>query len=154
MTRDHIRDYATAAFRLYAAQGRPSAEALREKIFGETLRKARQRETLGIKGRIGKPTEQALLAAEGALEKRAAELNDLLAVENTLFILEKQGRRHDIISAVEAVYFADAHKDLGRGDISARVRRASLFIPAGEATVYRHLRYARRLFAIERGLRL
>jgi hypothetical protein len=56
--------------------------------------------------------------------------------------------------AVEIVYFADPQRPLEKGDIEARVHKAEIEIPASRQSVYTWLRRARKLFAIERGLRI
>lgn len=161
MHKDHIRDYATSAFRFYAAQGKPTYEQLKQQLYDDALEKSKK-EIVRIKG-ITNPTQSAIQHAEIEVEKRKAELLDILAVERVMNALmysplgrtkAKVGEEHSIAKAVEIVYFTDPDKPLERGDISDRVHMAELSIPASSRHIYRWLRQARDLFAIERGLRL
>lgn len=145
--RDHTRDYATEAFRFYARCGKPSYSELKARILNEAF-EASKREIVHS-GNIAKPTEFAVINAQNALDERQGELLDILAVERVLKIADSEMRR-----ALDIVYFTDADKDLQKGDISARVHKAELEIPASEHTVYRRLAKARELFVLERGLRL
>lgn len=146
MKKDNVRDYATAAFQYYAFLGKPHKEDLEQQYYDEALNEYKKGE---IKGSgISKPTEQAVMYAEGRLRDKQAELWDILAVEKTLIQLDCCERQ-----AVEMVYFEHAHRAIKKGEISERVTKASLYIPADERTVYRYLRKARLIFAYERGLR-
>ena len=148
MKKDHIRDYATEAFRYYAFLGKPHKEDLEKKYYQEALEEYERRQQLGGTG-ISKPTEQAIMYAEGILRQKQAELWDILAVEKTLAQLHIWERR-----AVEIVYFPHAQRNMRKGEISDRVNKASIQIPADERTVYRYLKKARNVFAFERGLRI
>jgi hypothetical protein len=93
------------------------------------------------------------MRAEQAIEQAAAEICDIEAVERTIYILENTIGGNNIIKALKMVYMAEPHRDPQRGEISERVHKAELFIPASEKTIYRWLSTARRVFADERGLR-
>lgn len=93
-------------------------------------------------------TAWAVMKAEDAIKAMQAEFEDILAVEKTMLQLNKQQRK-----AVEIVYFTEPEKDLEKGDISDRVHKAELAIPASEQSVYNWLKKARRTFAKERGLK-
>ena len=73
MKKDHIRDYATEAFRYYAFLGKPHKEDLEKKYYQEALEEYERRQVLGGTG-ISKPTEQAIMYAEGVLRQKQAEL--------------------------------------------------------------------------------
>ena len=148
MKRDHIRDYATEAFRYYALMGRPHKEDLEKKYYQEALEEYQRRQQTGGTG-ISKPTEQAVMYAEGVLRQKQAELWDILAVEKTMSQLHAWERQ-----AVEMVYFPYAHKDMSKGGLEGRVQQAVIHIPASRATVFRYLKKARNIFAYERGLRI
>lgn len=148
--KDHIRDYATAAFRYYAELGCPTYDMLKKQIYEEALRQSKK-ELVHTKG-ISKPTERAIMNAERAVENHEAELRDILAVQEIIERLNFE-RKYTVVRAVQIVYFADADKPLEKGDIVARVHQAELEIPASEPTVYRSLATARKMFAEERGLR-
>lgn len=147
MKKDHIRDYATEAFRYYAFMGKPHKEDLEKKYYQEALDEYQRRQQTGGTG-ISKPTEQAIMYAEGIIRQKQAELWDILAVEKTIAQLHTLERQ-----AVEIVYFSHAKEDMKKGEVQDRVNKASIDIPAGTATVYRYLKKARDIFAFERGLR-
>lgn len=147
--KDNVRDYATEAFRFYAACGRLTSEELKQRVYNEIYSQYRREYLRSGSGMPSDATAYAVIAAEDAVRDMKAEIEDIIAVEKTL----KQLRQHHK-QAVEMVYFVDADKPLKKGDISSRVRMASLSIPADESSVYRYLAYARRIFAEERGLRI
>ena len=151
MKKSNIRDYATEAFRFYAALGKPSYDSV-ETTLRTFLEQERQRHEVAAKG-IGKPTEQAIFNAQAEFAAFEAELNDLLAVEKTMQILSTQKNGADIKRAVDIVYFTQPNRPIQRGEIIDRVHWASLAIPTTEPTVWRYLKAARHLFAHERGLR-
>jgi hypothetical protein len=146
MIKDHVRDYATDAFRYFAYLGQPHKEDLENKYYEEALEQYQRTHEKGCG--ISKPTEQAIMYAEGCLRDKQAELWDILAVEKTLMQLHREERQ-----AVEIVYFQHAQRQIKRGEIRDRVIEASLNVPAGERTIYRYLYKARMIFAYERGLR-
>lgn len=146
--KDYLRDYVTAAFRFYAKNDK-SAEKYKKKIYIQALEEGMIRES--VKSGISKPTESAVIAAERAVSLKIAEIRDMEAVEKVIAELDVK-RRRDIIKAIEFVYFSSPEEDAE--DIKAKVHRAEIFIPASERSIYRWLRQARDLFAIERGLRI
>lgn len=148
--KDHIRDYATEAFRFYAKSGR-SAEKYKQKIYIETLESIKKKEKI-IKSGISKPTEQALIKAEEALVERMSEILDMEAVDKCLAEFDVKCKA--INKVIEIVYFTNADKELKAGDIKDRVTKASMEIHADERTIYRWLKKARELFAYQRGLRI
>lgn len=146
--KDYLRDYATAAFRFYAKNGK-SAEKYKKKIYDDALEDGSIRE--GKKSGSSSPTEAAIMRAERAVNEKIAEIKDMEAVELTLAELGAN-RKHYIIEAIEHVYFSAIDSDID--DIKAKVHTAEMSIPASERSVYYWLRQARKLFAIERGLRV
>lgn len=143
MKKDHLRDYCTEAFRFYAKSGGRNT-------FLRTI----ENDIVKSKGNgICKPTEAALIRQEQIIAEHAAELADIEAVSKVLVSLDMCNHR-DMIRAIEIVYFADCWRDLEKGDISSRVHKAELTIPASQNTIYRWLRQARIMVAKERGLRL
>lgn len=146
--RDYLRDYATAAFIFYARNGM-SAEKYKKKLYIEVLESQKKNE--GGSGGISKPTESAIIAAEREVNSKIAEIMDMEAVEKVIAELDVR-KRHDIIQAIEYVYFNNCNEK--SEDIKARVHNAETYIPASERSIYRWLRQARDLFAIERGLRI
>lgn len=149
--KDHIRDYATEAFRFYALNGK-SAEKYKQKIYIETLESIKKKEQ-GIKSGISKPTEQAIIKAEEALVERMSEILDMEAVDKVLAEFEARHKKY-INKAIEIVYFTDPDEELEFGDIKNRVAKASVEIPASERSVYTWLKQARELFAFQRKLRI
>lgn len=149
--KDYLRDYATAAFRFYAKNGM-SAEKFKQKIYFETLDEIKRKEAY-VKSGISKPTEEALLKAEKAVNERMSEILDMEAVDKVLAELEAR-HKIEVLKAIEVVYFKEADKELELGDIKNRVVIASIDIPASERSVYSWLKQARELFSYQRGLRI
>lgn len=141
MKKDFVRDYATEAFRTYAAMGNPTYEDAKKAIYQNALDE-----------RNFKNPEIASLAAEKAVTEFTPLLLDILAVEKTLEMLESGGKTN-IASAVRDVYFTRPAMPLRRGDVSSRVRRFCLLNFVSERNVYSWLKEARLLFAAVRGLR-
>lgn len=146
--KDYLRDYCTEAFRFYARNGK-STEKYKKKIYQEALEEQKKLER---SSGLGDPTGTAILRAEAAVDEKIAEIRDMEAVELTLAELEGR-HRHEVVRAVEFVYFKEPKKDLEPGDIGNRVHVAEINIPASERSIYRYLKKARMLFAEHRGLR-
>lgn len=146
MRKDHIRDYATEAFRYYAYMGKPHKEDLERKYYQEALEQYQRTHEKGSD--ISKPTEQAVMYAESCLRQKQSELWDILAVEKTMAQLYEWEKE-----AVELVYFPHAQRQIKKNEISERVLAASEQVAADERTIYRYLAKARKIFAYERGLR-
>ena len=152
MKKDNIRDYATEAFRFYAALGKPDYKTIKQALYDRALQEEQKRE-VHTSNSISSAVESQIRNAQLAVEELKAELLDILAVENTLKILTARNDGRDIIKAIETVYFTEPRREIRRGEIQERVKFAALLIPTSEPTVYRHLRAARNIFAVERGLR-
>lgn len=148
LRKDIIRDYATEAFRYYAACGRLTSDQLKEKVYQQIYEQSKKE--FGHRGVIGysDKTAYAVIKAEEAVAQMQAEFEDILAVERTLEQVNKC-----VKEAVEIVYFTEPKKELQKGDISMRIHKASIQIPTSEQSVYRWLKKARNIFAKERGLR-
>ena len=86
-------------------------------------------------------------------ELSTAAILDLVAVDNTLRILKKEGEA-ETINAIRAIYFILPNKNLRKGDISNRITNYSLKNFDGERTIWRRLARARRICAEERNLRI
>ena len=82
-----------------------------------------------------------------------AAILDLVAVDNTLRILENEGE-DETVKVIRAVYFALPDKALRKGDISRRITKYAMNNFNGERTVWRRLAMARRICAEERNLRI
>lgn len=144
--RDHIRDYATSAFRFYAENGK-SAEKYKINLANEIIYNQQK-----LKSGINNPTETAVIKHESIIEDRMAEIKDMEAVERVMDILSKMSNGREIKKAIEYVYF-DTEK-IKKGSILERIHNAVIHIPASERSIFRWLKKARKLFAEERGLRL
>jgi hypothetical protein len=149
MKKDNIRDYATEAFRYYAACGRKSSDECMQKVKEIIYEQSTHEIIRSGSGMRSDSTAYLAMAADDASYEMAAEFLDIMAVEKTLMQLNEYQR-----AAVEIVYFTDAKKELQKGEISKRVHKAELEIPASEQSVYNWLRKARKIFAAERGLRI
>lgn len=148
--KNHIRDYATEAFRFYARIGM-TADKYKQKIYDEALEDYKQRQK---SAGISYPTEAAIIRAEKAVDEKLAEIKDIEAVEMTMAELQASLCNHGVIEAIDIVYFKDADKKLRKGDIHDRVHIAEINIPASERTIYYWLGQARQIFAENRGLRI
>lgn len=151
MKKDNIRDYATEAFRLYARLGEPTYEGLKEKIYQYALREERKSEVHSMSC-ISNPTETQIRNAQNTVDEFESCLMDVLAVDAAFRILETRENGPSIKAAVEMVYFVFPDREIRKGEIQERARRAALAIFADERTVYRYLKIAREIFAKERGL--
>ncbi|WP_312071834.1 hypothetical protein [Anaerotignum propionicum] len=148
MKKDNIRDYATEAFRYYAACGRKTADECKEQVKEMIYEQSSREIVRSGSGTHSDSTAYRAMEAEDATCEMAAEFLDIIAVRKTLMQLNEDQR-----TAVEIVYFTDAKKELQKGEISKRVHRAEMQIPASERNIYNWLAKARRVFARERGLR-
>lgn len=148
MRKDNIRDYATEAFRYYAACGRKTSGELMQEVKDIIYEQSHREIIRSGSGSYSDTTAYSVMKAEDKVVDMTAEFLDIMAVEKTLMQLDEYQRL-----AVEIVYFTDAKKELEKGDISKRVHKAGLTIPASERNVYNWLAKARRVFAKERGLR-
>lgn len=151
MKKDHIRDYATEAFRFYALIG-ISAIEYREKIRKEAINTVVKR--MGKTSKGGSPTEAQLIYADKAVEEKISGIEDLEAIEKTIKEFEADAfTKAIIIPLIKTVYFTEPRKELKKGDIRNRVLKACDDLNISESTAYRYLKRARLLFAHNRGLR-
>ncbi len=149
MKKDNIRDYATEAFRYYAACGKLTSEELKQMVKDRIYEQTKRESDRTGSGSHSDSTPYTVMKAEDEILELQAEFLDIIAVEKTMKQLSFHQKK-----AVEMVYFTDADKELKKREISERVHKAEMAIPASERNVYNWLRYARRVFAKERGLRL
>lgn len=125
MIKDSIRDYTTAAFRLYAALGQPETD--------EILKICPARKT--------------------NKDYSAALMIDLLAVRQTLDKFNSSGKTH-IVKAVEEIYFIEPRRKIRRNEITSRVTRFARLNNTDESSVWRYLKEARTVCAECRGLNI
>lgn len=149
MKKDNIRDYATEAFRFYAACGRLTSEQLKQKVYDDIYTDSKKEFYRSGSGMPADATAYAAIKADEAMKDMESEFRDIIAVEKTLMQLRRQQKR-----AVEIVYFTEPNKPLEKGTISSRVHKAELELYASERSIYEWLAGARRIFAKERGLRI
>ena len=141
--KDNIRDYATDAFYFFSRNGKNS-KTFKERIYQE----AKVSIEKGGGSGIAKPTESAIMQAQQALEQNKSAILDMEAVERVFMLLEqKKNVGADIKRAVELVYFTE-------GKVNLKVKNAMGVLHMSERTIYNWLKYARVMFAIERGLRV
>lgn len=151
MTKDHTRDYATAAFRYWAQVG--GLDGFKQKLQDEVESRAATRFELIKSYDVANPTENWLIAQEETYRKYRAEVADLKAVEEVLRITHCVLWGAGVRKAIEYVYFSEPDEPLEKGDIETRVHKAELMIPASYRSVYRMLRKAREMFVEIRELR-
>lgn len=151
MKKDHLRDYATHAFREYAAAGCPTYDQLRYKLIAEAM--ASSGERLNVKsGIIYKPTEAQIEAAERQLENAEGYLHDLKSVASTIEEIKSYWNGEIILSCLKAVYFTLPKRKLRKGEISERVRHIADTEHICERTVFNYLDIAREVFSKKRKL--
>ncbi len=142
MSKDHIRDYATAAFRYWASQGCPTYEEAVERIKNRAINKAKDVDPA-----------RALIYAEAEVEKRAAELSDIMACEACFKHFQECGKGY-ICDAVKAVYMPYPGRKLRRRELSGRVLRYSQDNYLSVRTAYYYLNQACCYFASLHNLRI
>lgn len=148
MKKDNIRDYATEAFRFYAACGKLTSEQIKQKVYDDIYMQSKREYLRSGSTMHTSSVEYAVMKAEDAIREMESEIRDIMAVEKTLKRLMPYERK-----VVEIVYFTKPEDNIGKGEISDRVHRAMFEIPASERSVYGWLAKARWIFAEERGLR-
>lgn len=151
MKKDHTRDYATEAFRYYARLGKPRFEDVKEKIYLEAIEQSKKNELKT--NNICSPTELAMMRADKAVIEKKGELEDILAVEETLKQLAYEYNGKEMLEVIERVYFIQPNKPIEKGELKNRVLAAIEEMHIGERTAWRYLAKARNIFAENRGLR-
>ena len=144
MSRDYLRDYSTEAFKLYAKNG--SLEKYKEKLYEEII--ASEGKGTGISN----PTEAQLIKKEKILIDKKASLDDMEAVEKTL--KEFSVSNPFTVMIISEVYFIRPNEEQYKGYIQDRVIAAAIKLNVDTRTIYRHLKNARTVFSINRGLRV
>lgn len=152
MKKDHLRDYATNAFRTYASVGSPTYEEMRQRILDDIINRSAERDLTG--GGVARPTEAMILAAEEQLDRSAGKLADILAVIRTVDRIKAHKDGDMILRSLREVYFVHPFRSPEKGEISARVRAVASRNFTDERTVYRWLSAARDIFSVERGLNI
>lgn len=141
MKKDHNRDYATEAFRYWAAVGCPTYENALGRIIKRAQEKAK-----------GQPAEVKAAFIDACIEQRMGALLDIKACDECFKYLNAHGKEC-VCSAVREVYMAFPRKRLARGELSGRVVRFGMDNYYSSAQVYRFLEEACDRFVENRGLR-
>ena len=150
---DNTREYATVAIIRYMKLGCPTRKEYEDKLRREVYERL-----------SGKNPEYITKVAETEVRKNRALLEDIDAVNKMFDML--LGNIHlndvdidtavkngtDIANAVNYVYFGLYRVHPSHRRIAGRVRAYATSLPTTERTVYRWLKYARKLFAVIRGL--
>lgn len=146
-------DYATHAFSEYSRLGKPTRSEYEEQIRD------------GIYKRFAEKNPELILKlADKEVARHEGVLRDIDAVNKTFDMLLdkipadtidndraiKNGT--DIANAISYVYFGLHREKASNKRIYGRVRLYAQTLPTTERTVYRWLKYGRKLFAINRGL--
>ena len=100
----------------------------------------------------GCPSEEELMRRRSVLPEE--KYYDLMAVERMLYRLGREEYGHLGVRCVETVYLSSPSEILSHGEITRRVVFASREAYICETSVYKALRRARALVAMERGLRI
>ncbi|MBQ9079852.1 MAG: hypothetical protein IJY27_02160 [Clostridia bacterium] len=74
---------------------------------------------------------------------------DMLAVYDTLRLL-RASEKEECIAAIRRVYFLGAGRRPRRNDVTFRIRRLAYELHCDERTIYRHLKYVKRLYEVIR----
>ena len=147
MKRDRYTEYATAAFRDYAASRLTAAERA-EQLYEQNIKNAAEHIGIGApKNNVG----AAISYAEEAKADYAAYIADMEAVEKTLDYLKSHNKQY-IIFALKNIYMTDPKSRITPRIIGQRVRWVATKSYCDTRTVYKWLKQARRLFAEFRGL--
>lgn len=146
-------DYATAAFIKYSELGCPTKAEYEARIRSDIYMRFAE-----------KTPELIVKLADKEVQRNEGVLLDIEAVNKTFDMLlnkipldtvdtAKAVRNgSDIANALSYVYFGLHREKPSNKRICARVRLYATSLPTDERTVYRWLKYGRRLFAINRGL--
>ena len=103
----------------------------------------------------GCPDAEALRELRAVLPLNGfAGFRDLEAVHNMLYRLEREEYGPAAVRCVQAVYFVDPKHEPTRKELTERVSSVSQELKIAETSVYKALRRARVLVALERGLRV
>ena len=142
MNKDHIRDYATAAFRYWASQGCPTYDEAVARIKNRALNKAKDIDPA-----------RALAYAEAEVEKKSAELGDIIACEACFKHFEECGKGY-VCEAVRAVYMVYPCRKLRRRELSGRVLKYSQDNYLSVRSAYYYLNQACAYFSSLRNMRI
>ena len=153
MNKEWYMDYATHAFSEYSRLGRPTRAEYEEKIRKSIYKRFAE-----------KAPEHIIRLADREVQRNEGLLRDIDAVNKTFDMLlnkipldtvdtDKAVRNGtDIANAISYVYFGLHREKPSNKRIYGRVRLYAQTLPTTERTVYRWLKYGRRLFAFNRGL--
>lgn len=148
MKKEITKDYAESAFQYYVSIGKPSYDSLKERYIKDALeyysiinKKIISIDDLGFH-------KKAMDYVDDKLKMKAGELEDILAIEKTLKLLNETEK-----SVLEIIYFSSDNL-INKANISELVKKTCTITSLPEKTIHSFLRKARVLFARERGLRV
>lgn len=147
MKKEITKDYSEAAFQYYVSIGKLSYESLKENYIKDALE-----EYSSIYGKVIsiddlRSDKKAMDYVEDKLKKKVGELEDILAIEKTLKLLNETEKL-----VLEMIYFSSDNL-INKAKMSELVKKACAITSLPEKTIHGYLRRARILFSHERGLR-
>ncbi len=95
MKKDNIRDYATEAFRYYAACGMKNSEELKQQVKERVYEQSEREIIRSGSGSYSDSTAYAVMEAEKKVEDLKAEILDIIAVEKTMKQSPVRNYRHN-----------------------------------------------------------
>lgn len=156
MKRCRCRDYATDAFQYSAQVG--GYEKYEQQLHDRLIKEAAEGRNLneaGISGDgLGDGVQSAEWRYQRLLAEHTSEMADLLAVQETMELMQRMGWTRDKCRAVELVYFKEPWLEMDGDAIHELVHSAEISIPASESSIYYWLSDARAIFCLKRGLRI
>ncbi len=148
MKKEITKDYAESAFQYYVGIGKPSYDSLKERYIKDALedysiinKKVISIDDLGS-------DKRAMDYVDDKLKTKAGEVEDILAIEKTLKLLNETEKL-----VLEIIYFS-SDNPIKKANMSELVKKACTITSLPEKTIHSYLRKARVLFALERGLRV
>ena len=148
MKKEITKDYAEGAFQYYVGIGKPSYYSLKERYIKNALedysyinKKVISIDDLGS-------DKKAMDYVDDKLKTKVGELEDILAIEKTLKLLNDTEKL-----VLEIVYFSSDNPIKKKANMSKLVKKACTITSLHEKTIHSYLRKVRVLFAYERGLR-
>lgn len=148
LKKEITKDYTEAAFQYYASIGKPSYESLRIKYSYDALQAYNEINKQEISQDDLKYNKAAMEYIERQLDMKKGELEDILAIEKTLKLLNDTEKL-----VLEIVYFSSDNPIKKKANMSELVKKACTITSLPEKTIHSYLRKVRVLFAYERGLR-
>lgn len=147
MRREIAKDYAECAFQYYASIGKPSYDSLKNKYIDNALEEYKKAYNQKVSVDNLDNNIKLKKFIDSALKSKKGELEDVLAIEKTLVLLNDAEK-----ICVDAIYFSN--EKLTTVTKSNLIKELYLSSSLTEKDIHGNLRKARILFAYERGLRI